>query len=162
MQTDLTTQPIEDLVDLALASHNRGQLSEAEDLYQQVLDRDPENSKVLNLLGYLYHQIRDYELAIKLIGQAIFVDPEQPYFYHTAGKVYFANRNFEDAIDAFRQAINLGDATAENYDCLINSLEADNRYEEATQAILSKEQIHKSSLPYIAVPSLVRYNSSNE
>lgn len=124
MPTNLTIEPTEDPIDLALASHNRGQLSEAEALYQQILNRDPENSKVLNLLGYLYHQIGNYELAIELIGQAIFIDPEQPYFYHTAGQMYFANRNFGDEIDAFKQAIDLGDATAENYDSLINSLEA--------------------------------------
>ena len=109
MKISSTIHPIDNLIDRALAYHNQGQLSEAEELYQQVLNLDPENCKILNLLGYLYHQIGNPELAIELIGQAIFVDPEQPYFFFFFGQVYFAIRNFEDAVDAFWQAIDLGD-----------------------------------------------------
>jgi len=148
MRTSSTIQTTDNLIDRALAYHNQGQLSEAEELYQQVLNLEPENCKILNLLGYLYHQTGNYELAIELIGQAIFLDPEQAYFYKTAGQVYFATRNFEDAVDAFRQAIELGDRTSENYDALINSLEAIDCHQEAAQIILKKEKIHKFSLPY--------------
>jgi virginiamycin A acetyltransferase len=148
METSLTIQSTDNLIDRALAHHNQSQLAQAEELYQQVLNLEPENCKVLNLLGCLYHQIGNNELAIELIGQAIFIDPEQAYFYKTAGQVYFALRNFEDAVDAFIQSIELGDRSAENYDALINSLEAIERHEEATQILIRKEQIHKFQLPY--------------
>ncbi|WP_310422407.1 DapH/DapD/GlmU-related protein [Chamaesiphon sp. VAR_48_metabat_135_sub] len=148
METSLTIQSTDNLIDRALAHHNQSQLAQAEELYQQVLTLEPENCKVLNLLGYLYHQIGNNELAIKLIGQAIFIDPEQAYFYKTAGQVYFLLRNFEDAVDAFREALNLGDRSADNYDALINSLEAIDLHEEAAQTILDKEQTHKFRLPY--------------
>ena len=159
MKISSTIHPIDNLIDRALAYHNQGQLSEAEELYQQVLNLDPENCKILNLLGYLYHQIGNPELAIELIGQAIFVDPEQPYFYKTAGQVYFAIRNFEDAVDAFRQAIDLGDRSAENYDALINALEAIDRHQEAAQTIRAKEQIYKFNLPYTRnFPNYTKYS----
>ena len=148
METNQTIQSIDNLVEQAIAYHDRSQLAKAEDLYQQVLNLDPENSKVLNLLGYLYHQSGNNELAIELICQAIFIDPEQPYFYKTAGRIYYAVRNFVDAVDAFRQSIDLGDRSAENYDALIDSLEAIERHTESTQAILEKEQTYKFNLPY--------------
>jgi virginiamycin A acetyltransferase len=148
METSPTIQATNNLIDRALAHHNQSQLAQAEELYLQVLNLEPENCKILNLLGYLYHQIGNNELAIELISQAIFIDPEQAYFYKTAGQVYFALRNFEDAIDAFSQSIDLGDRTAENYDALINSLEAIERHEEAKKTILEKEEIHKFKLPY--------------
>lgn len=148
MKISSTIQPIDNLIDRAIDYHNRGQLSEAEDIYQQILSTDASNTKILNLLGYLYHQTGNNELAIELIGQAIFIDPEQATFYTTAGRVYFTNRNFEDAIDAFRQAIDLGDRTAENYDALINSLEAIDRHQEVAQVVLEKDKIYKFRLPY--------------
>jgi virginiamycin A acetyltransferase len=148
MNENLHIQPTDTLLDRALAYHNQGQLSQAEELYQQVLNLEPENCNVLNLLGCLYHQIGDRELALELIGQAIFVDPEQPHFYKNAGQVYFAIRNFEDAVDAFRQTIDLGDRSAETYDALINALEAMLRHDEAAQIIRKKEKIHKLNLPY--------------
>jgi acetyltransferase-like isoleucine patch superfamily enzyme len=152
-------QPIEPLIDKALAYHNNGQLSEAKELYQQVLNIEPGNCKVLNLLGYLYYQAGNNEFAIELIGQAIFIDPGQACFYKTAGQVYFATRDFEDAIDAFKQAIHLGDRTAENYDALINSLEAIDLHDEAVKIILEKEQIHKFVLPYTRnFPNYTKYS----
>jgi virginiamycin A acetyltransferase len=148
MKISSTIQPIDNLVDRALDYHNRGQLAEAEELYQQVLNLEPENCRVLNLLGYLYHQLGNAELAIELIGQAIFIDPEQADFYKTAGQVYFSTRNFEDAIDAFEQSIELGDRSAENYDALVNSLEAIDRHEEARLTLREKEKIHQFRLPH--------------
>lgn len=109
MKISSTVETVDNLIDRALAYHNQSQLDQAEELYQQVLNLDPENSKVLNLLGYLYHQTGNNELAMELIGQAIFIDPEQAYFYKTAGKIYYAVRNFTDAVDAFRQSIDLED-----------------------------------------------------
>jgi virginiamycin A acetyltransferase len=148
MNISLTSQSIDNLIQSGLAAHNLGRLSEAENLYQQVLSIESENCQVLNLLGYLYYQVGNYELAIDLISQAIFIDPDRSDFYKTAGKVCFATRNFEDAIDAFRQAIDLGDQSAEVYDALIDALEAMERHKEASQIMLSKSQIHKFSLPY--------------
>lgn len=141
-------QTIENLTERALANHNRGQLTEAEGLYQDILALDAENCQILNLLGYLYYQVGNYELAIDFISQAIFINPDQADFYKTAGQVYFVTRNFEYAIDAFRQGIDLGDRTAENYDALINSLEAIGRHDEAAQAVLEKDKVHKFNLPY--------------
>ncbi|WP_373541601.1 tetratricopeptide repeat protein [Chamaesiphon sp.] len=148
MQLSSTNYITDNLIARALDYHNRGQLSEAEEIYQQILSADNNNTKILNLLGYLYHQTGNNELAIELIYQAILIDPDWANSYTTAGRVYFATRNFEDAIDAFRQAIDLGDRAAENYDALINSLEAVDRYEEAAQVILEKDKIYKFRLPY--------------
>jgi virginiamycin A acetyltransferase len=148
MQEGSTIENTDNLINQGLACHNRGQLSEAEDLYRQVLSIDAENCQALNLLGYLYYQVSNYELAMELISQAIFIDPDRSDLYSTAGKICFATRNFQDAIDAFRQAIDLGDRAAENYDNLIDALEAIELHEEVAQVISAKSKIYKFSLPY--------------
>jgi acetyltransferase-like isoleucine patch superfamily enzyme len=148
MKTSQSNQKIENLIEQALANHNQGKLAEAEGLYQKILAIDNENCQVLNLLGYLYHQLGNADLAIELISQAIFIDPEQAGFYKTAGQVYFSTRNFEDAIDAFERSIELGDRSAENYDALVNSLEAIDRHEEAVKTLREKEKIYQFRLPY--------------
>ncbi len=148
MKTSSTIQPIDNLIEQGLAAHHLGQICEAEALYQQVIDLDPNNCQAFNLLAYLYHQTGNNELAIDSIAQAIFIDPDRAEFYKTAGQIYFATRNFEEAIDAFRQSIDLGDRTTENYEALINALEAIDCHQEAAETILEKEQIYKFSLPY--------------
>ena len=148
MTISSTAESISNLVNQALDYHNRGQLAEAETLYQEVLNLEPENCRVLNLLGYLYHQLGNTELAIELISQAIFIDPEEAYFYKTAGQVYFSTRNFEDAVDAFKQSIELGNRSTENYDALVDSLEAIDFHEEARQTLREKEKIHPLRLSY--------------
>ena len=140
MNPSLTSQSIDRLIERALAAHNLGQLSEAEELYQQVLSLDSNHCQALNLLGHLYYQVSDYELAIELVSQAIFIDPDRADLYRTAGKICFATRNFEDAIDAFRQAIDLGDRAAENYDNLIDALEAIELHEDIGLAKFAEER----------------------
>lgn len=156
--TNSTIETTDILITQALAFHNQGQLSKAEDIYQKILSIDANNTKALNLIGYLYYQVGNYELAIELIGQAIFIEPEQADLYKTAGRIYFAARDFKNAVDAFRQAIDLGDGAAENYDALISSLEAMDHHQEAAKIILEKEQIHKFSLPFTRnFPNYTKY-----
>jgi virginiamycin A acetyltransferase len=49
----------------------------------------------------------------------------------------------------------LGDTSANNYDCLINSLEACGQHHEALKFILEKERKHVSGLPYTRNYSVV-------
>jgi virginiamycin A acetyltransferase len=143
-----TIDSIENLIDRALTSHNGGELDRAEVLYNQILSLEPERAHVLNSLACLYYQTGKIELAIDLIGQAIFLEPDRSDYYKNAGQICYATKEFDDAIDAFKQSIELGDKSADNYDRLIDALEAVGRHSEAKLIVLEKYQLYKFALPY--------------
>ncbi|MCS5609710.1 MAG: tetratricopeptide repeat protein, partial [Candidatus Poribacteria bacterium] len=65
--------------------HRNGQLQQAELIYQQILQVNPENAEVLHLLGTIAHQVEKYDLSINLINQAIEIDPNQSSFFNNLG-----------------------------------------------------------------------------
>ncbi len=63
--------PLEQKIKRAVALHQQGLLSEAEQIYHDVLSVDPEHFAALHLLGVIrYQQGQDGE-AIRLIGKAL-------------------------------------------------------------------------------------------
>ena len=69
---------IEAKLDQAVAYHQAGQLQQAEQICQQILDINPQNADVLNLFGLIACQIGKYEIAGDLINYALEIDPNQP------------------------------------------------------------------------------------
>ncbi|HEY1930388.1 MAG TPA: sulfotransferase [Acetobacteraceae bacterium] len=66
------------LLDTAVACHQAGQHAEAEALYRQVLQADPDDLDALNLLGVLLQDRGDLAGSIALLSHAIELDPEFP------------------------------------------------------------------------------------
>ena len=62
---------VEQLLQAALRHHQTGNVSEAEALYQQVLQLDPTNSDAMHLLGALAAQMQHREVAVDWIRRAI-------------------------------------------------------------------------------------------
>ena len=61
--------------DHALRLHQQRRFQEAERLYCQILDSEPNHSSALHLLGVVRHQQGDHAAAIGLIGRAIALNP---------------------------------------------------------------------------------------
>ena len=70
------TLTVPQALDLAVAHHKAGRLTEAETLYQQVLEIEPEEPTAIHMLGLLAHQTGQHNLAIELIGRALELEPE--------------------------------------------------------------------------------------
>ncbi len=62
--------------DMAVQHHQGGRVPQAEQLYRQILQVDPQHVGALHLLGLLCHQVGRSELAIEYIGQALRIQPE--------------------------------------------------------------------------------------
>jgi acetyltransferase-like isoleucine patch superfamily enzyme len=136
------------LLGRALDHYQAGELAESEILCHQLLVLNPEEARALNLLACLYHKSGSLEQALDLVLQAILLDPERIDYYRNAGLIYYEFREFDNSIDAFKMVISLGDRSAENYDWLINALEAANRHSEAKSILLEKSSLYKFYLPY--------------
>ncbi len=69
--TGQQTITIQQVLDLALEHHSAGRLNEAENVYRQILQSDPNQPDALHLLGVIAHQVGKNDIAVDLITKAL-------------------------------------------------------------------------------------------
>ena len=73
---DQKTPTIEQSLNLALQHHSAGRLPEAEGIYRQILQADPNQPVALHLLGVIAHQKGKNDIAVDLIGKALAINSD--------------------------------------------------------------------------------------
>jgi len=91
--------------DLAVQHHKAGRLSEAEQIYRQIIEVEPRHADSLHLLGVISYQSGRPDLAIDLIRRALAFNPEMAEAYSNLGNAHKASAEFDQAIAAYRQAL---------------------------------------------------------
>jgi predicted O-linked N-acetylglucosamine transferase (SPINDLY family) len=119
------------LLQSALASHQAGQLQQAEALYRQALAAAPANPDALHLLGVLCYQSGRLDAAVDLIGRALAANPAFPQASFNLAVALKALGRLEEAAAAYRRAIALKPDYAEAHDNLGNILKELGRDDEA-------------------------------
>jgi predicted TPR repeat methyltransferase len=97
-------------IEAALTHHAAGRLDHAADLYNQVLQADPQNADALHLLGVIAQQRGQHQQAIDLISRAIVSDPTFPGYHNNLGEAHRSLGQLDQAEKAYRQAIALDPA----------------------------------------------------
>ncbi len=113
-------------LELGLQHHSAGRLSEAENIYQQVLQNDPEQPIALHLLGVIAHQMGKCHNAVELITKAITISPDLAEAHNNLGNVLKDIGRNEDALTSYNKALEIEPDYAEaHYNCgnVLNDLE---------------------------------------
>ena len=84
---DQQTLTIQQAIDLAVQHHNAGRLPEAESIYQQILQADPNQPVALHLLGVIAHQMGKNDVAFDLITKALAIKPDYAEAHNNLGNV---------------------------------------------------------------------------
>ena len=92
---------------LATQNHLENKLKVAEDLYNKVLEIDPNNRKSLNNLGALYVSLGDSEKAKIYYKKAIIVDPLYAEAHNNLGLIFARSQDFQKAKSFFKKAIEI-------------------------------------------------------
>ncbi|CAN7685982.1 tetratricopeptide repeat protein [Pseudoduganella sp. LjRoot289] len=100
------------LLQQAVALHQRGDLSQAEALYAEVLRREPENFDALHLMGVLARQGGAPAAAVELIGRAIAVAPDKAIAHCNLGAALQDAGRHGDALASYERALALQPAYA--------------------------------------------------
>ncbi|GET41993.1 glycosyl transferase family 2 [Microseira wollei NIES-4236] len=103
----LSAHLIEQQLDLGIAHHQAGKLTEAQACYQQVLQWQPKRADAWHLLGVIAYQQEEYLTAIEQINRAIELNSNAANFYNSLGSVYQKLRQFERALDCYQKVIQL-------------------------------------------------------
>jgi predicted TPR repeat methyltransferase len=90
----------------AMEHHRAGRLRKAALIYREILDRQPEHSEALHLLGVVRHQVGEHADALALIDQSLGIQPTAAAL-NNKGEVLRALQRFDEALDCYRNALRL-------------------------------------------------------
>lgn len=132
---------IDQILQLAVEHHQKGEFAQAEPLYRQVLAHDPNHVDAMCLLALLSNQRGDPRAAIELLRRAEAVAPDNPRVraataeaYSNLGDLLRRAGNPSEAIGAYRAALALRPEMAETANNLGLALVMSGRLTEALEA----------------------------
>lgn len=125
-----STNLVPRLLEQALAHHRKGELPQAETLYQQILASDPNHPDALHLSGVIASQVGLYDRAVALIGKAIALSPSSS-MYCNLGNAFKHQGQWEAAAESYAQAIKLNPGDAELHNNLGNLLKTQGKLDDA-------------------------------
>jgi protein O-GlcNAc transferase len=96
---------VQQAFELALGHHRAGQLAQAEQLYQQILQMDPRHADALHLLGLIVFNAGDAAAAENFLRRAVAATPSEAEFRNTLGVVCQSLGKLRDAANCFQAAV---------------------------------------------------------
>ncbi|TBU53996.1 TPR-like protein [Dichomitus squalens] len=81
----------------------------ARDAYERVVHENPNHAKVLQQLGWLYHQdgstFQNQEAAIQYLTKSLEAEPGDAQSWYLLGRAYMAGQKYNKAYEAYQQAV---------------------------------------------------------
>jgi len=121
------TRGTADLLRTALAHHQAGRLSEAEQTYREILAHAPHHADSLHLLGMVAFQSGRLDDAAELIRKAIAQHQTGAAYHANLGNVLQAQDKLDEAAASYRHALAIKPNLAEVHLNLGNVLKAENK-----------------------------------
>ena len=125
------TLTIQQAIDLTVQHHNEGRLSQAESIYNQILQSDPNQPIALHLLGVIAHQVGKNDTAVDLITKAISIKPDYAEAHNNLGLALRVLGRLDEAVASYQKALNLQPEYAVAHNNLGNALKDLGKPEEA-------------------------------
>lgn len=106
----------------AIRYHQSGRLGMAESIYKKILKKDKTNADAWHLLGVLFYQMGEFDIAINNIHKAIEINPKMAAFYSNLGLAYHGKKMYDAAQTSYEKALALQPAYPEALNNLANTL----------------------------------------
>lgn len=116
---------------LAIEYHKAGHLSQAEALYQRILQVAPDHPGALHFLGLIAKQVGKYEIAVELISKALVFSPDYADAHGNLGNAFKDQGRLDEAVASYRSALAFKPDSAEVYANLGNALKEQEKLDEA-------------------------------
>ena len=125
-------------LDLAIQHHKAGDLPQAEGIYQQILQTEPNQPVALHLLGVLARQVGRNEDAVELINKAVAINPDYAEAHNNLGNALKDLGRADEAAASYRKALAINPDFAEAYSNLGSTLK------DLDQLVEAVESYHKA------------------
>jgi predicted O-linked N-acetylglucosamine transferase (SPINDLY family) len=120
-----------EILNKGLTFHKAGKLEEAKLIYEKLLTKDQNNFELINLLGVISLQQRNFNDAITQINKAISINSNHHALYNNLGVAYKEMEQYDNAIKNFKKATELEPNYAEAYNNLGIIFKKKYQYKEA-------------------------------
>lgn len=118
-------------VEDAIAHHQAGRWNQAEQLYRQLLEKDPQDPNLLHLMGLIFLHRREYSPAIANIRRALEYWPDESIFISNLGAALHASGELREAEKCYRKLLEFKADFAEAYNNLGTVLQDQGSVDEA-------------------------------
>ena len=98
---------------LGVENHQKNNLKQAQDLYNQVLKIDPKHVYVHNNLGLIFQNTADYKKAKIFFEKAIEIDPNYAHAHNNLGLIFQNTGDYKKAKSCFEKAIKIDPSYAQ-------------------------------------------------
>ncbi|QDU08499.1 tetratricopeptide repeat protein [Gimesia aquarii] len=130
----------------ALSLHQAGDLDQAEQIYQSILESDARQWEALYYLGTLQLQRGDLDRSIENFLKVVQLQPEMPDVHNNLGVAYHAAGKWDEAGQSFEQAIRIHPHYERAYFNLGSLLESRGLLEEAAKCYRKSYELNKENL----------------
>lgn len=124
---------VEELLNTAINHYQSNQLDQAEDLFCQILEQEPEQAVALHFSGLIQYQKGDFNTASDLILRAVKIKPKYANAHHNLAIMLENQRQQEEAIKHYYQAVSAEPMYVEAYFNLARALFQSGRKTEALE-----------------------------
>jgi tetratricopeptide (TPR) repeat protein len=100
---------------LAVKYYQTGNFRQAENIYKEILESQPDNFDALYFLGVILQQKKEYDSAISYYKKALHLNPRKADAYYNLGLIFQDQAEFDEAIESYQQAIKLNPDFADAY-----------------------------------------------
>jgi protein O-GlcNAc transferase len=115
----------------ALGLHRAGRLTEAEEIYRQILKAEPDHFDSLHLLGVVHHQRGDHAKAVRQIDTALRINPDVAHAHCNRGAALERLQSYDAAVASYDRALAIEPDLIEAFHSRGNALYALGRCEAA-------------------------------
>lgn len=133
-QIDTGAQDIDKLLVRAIQLHKAGRSGEAKDLYQRVLEHDPENIRALHHLGVIARQEGQSAHAVELMERCRESAPRDTALCNNLSRAYLDNGQSEQAVRVLREGVAIAPDKSNLWNQLSLALRQRRELEEALHA----------------------------
>lgn len=142
-------------LELAIEHQLAGRFDLATDICHQLLERNPADAAVHQLLGILAYQRGDTDLALKSLAASLAIDAEDDAAWRNFGAIQMIVGDNVGAIESCRKAIQINSSSFEAYNNLGNALASSGESIAARNAYLQSLAIKPDALEVLNNLALV-------
>jgi tetratricopeptide (TPR) repeat protein len=104
---------ISQALEMAMTAHRAGRMQEAESVYRQILQHQPNNADALHLLGVLAQQCGQPQPAVELMEKSLAINPNNSAALTNLGEAYRVTGRLENAQAVLQKSLSLNPNSAE-------------------------------------------------
>ena len=138
----------------ALEHHRAGRLAEAVEIYQQILQANPNHADALHLMGNAACQLGDFKFAITLISKACDEIPNNTSYLISLGMAYRMNGQFDLAGICYSKVLELDPNSASAYFGIGNTEQCQGKPDDAARNFIKAIELNPEFIE-------ARYNLAN-